>query len=280
MIVVALVGCGKDSRPAENADKHFGNKKEGGANSSSKETKKGAANAKPEPTSKEGPEYLNRLPEAGAWVLHKWKVYGADKNEKGEAEEVKFTGSIKVSSLESEIIKGKRCRGVEMELKVEKMELPKGQKFAEPEDLKKLSELELILNFWFDENGLKMGEDPFKNLVSASILANGQVLDFPNVLTEALGASETKDKAKRLEIKEIETKLGKMKCSGDVRKLIIGLGNGMPMTLEVRRHESVPFGMVSTLATVKGGKDGEIMTVSFDVQEVGKGAVSKLPKSE
>ena len=42
MIAVVLVGCGKDSRPAENTDKHVGNKKEGGANPSSKETKKGA----------------------------------------------------------------------------------------------------------------------------------------------------------------------------------------------------------------------------------------------
>ena len=65
--VVALVGFGKDSRPAENADKHVGNKKEGGVNPSSEETKKEAVNAKLESTGKGGEDKARKKSD-GSWT--------------------------------------------------------------------------------------------------------------------------------------------------------------------------------------------------------------------
>tara|TARA_B110000438_G_scaffold6949_1_gene6849 strand:+ start:892 stop:1776 length:885 start_codon:yes stop_codon:yes gene_type:complete len=285
--LVALVGCGKDSRPAENADKRVGNKKEGGENPSSEETKKGAANAKLESTGKGGEEYLNRLPEAGTWVLHELAINLEFKDDEGKERRFKFSGTVKIASLDTEFIKGKRCRAIEIETELKMQTDKAGGPEAEQEKIQQLfgnlkNMPPFVLNFTFDEVGLQKQEDPFQSFVAIRVAVGGLVQELPIPLGKGFIAPELKDKAKKLELKEIETKLGKLKCTGDVRNVDInrGLGEKSVISLEVRRHESVPFGMVSTLATLKGKDDKTIATLTLKVKEVGKGAVSKLPKSE
>lgn len=282
-----IVGCGKDFRPVDQADKLGDNQKEAGPNQPTGETKKEAANTKPESSGKGGEEFLNRLPKAGAWVLHEIELNVELKDDEGKELAFKASGTVKIASLDTEIIEGKRCRAIETELKlqIDKLEMPEAEQEKFQQLRKNLKDMPpIVLNFKFDEVGLQKHENPLKNLVSLkAVLPDGQVQEIPNALVfVGMISPGLKDKAKILEVKEIETKLGKLKCSGDVRNvdLNLGLGEGLVTSLEVLRHESVPFGMVSTLATLKGKDDKTIATLTLKVKEVGKGAVSKLPKSE
>jgi len=288
LLGIVLVGCGKDVRPVEKADKPDGNPKEGGSIPSSEGKKKGPANTKPESSGKGGEEFLNRLPKAGAWVLHEIELNVELKDDDGKELAFKASGTVKIASLDTEIIEGNRCRAIETELKLQIDKLgtaPEAEQEKFQQLRKNLKDMPpIVLNFKFDEVGLQKHENPLKNLVSLkAVLPDGQVQEIPNALVfVGMISPGLKDKAKILEVKEIETKLGKLKCSGDVRNvdLNLGLGEGLVTSLEVLRHESVPFGMVSTLATLKGKDDKTIATLTLKVKEVGKGAVSKLPKSE
>lgn len=284
LLSIGFVGCGKKSE--NSAD---GQTVPGG-NQSANNAKRGTPNKQAQSPKTGDDKLLKRLPEAGSWVLHKFALNVDAKGVNGEEVKLNVGGSLKVSLLETKVIKGKRCRPIETEIviQIEKSNLPNGDQEQFQQMREKLKDMKTIIQFLFDEIGLESHENPLKSLVAIKVgmgMQNGkvEVKEIPGV-RDFLGlvAPETKNKAKKLEEKEVATKLGKLICSGDMRRVELKteVVDELAITLEVRRHESVPFGMVSTLATLKG-KDGETLaTLTLTVQEVGKGAVSQLPKPE
>ena len=294
-----VVGCGKDSESTDQsknrADGQKGSSKESSANNTGKEN----TNTEPKkPAEKSNPESSIRLPEAGAWVLHKMVINVVSKDDKGEEKEAKVSGSFKVSSLGSKVIKGKRCRGVEIELKIQLDKLDFVLESQREQSKKKFADFTknnpFIINFMFDEKALQTNENPLQSLVFMKMAMLGEVGEVPLALLGSQGivpAPDSRDKAKNLEVKVIKTKLGDLECSGDIRGVDFPFvsptnqsGDKSALSLEVWRNDSVPFGMVSTLATLKAtlkGLPGETQaTMSLIVQEVGKGAVSQMPKPE
>ena len=86
-----------------------------------------------------------------------------------------------------------------------------------------------------------------------------------------------------LDAKEMETKLGKLKCEGITGSTTFEEGRGKATAeFENRLHEKAPFGIVQSVIQVSTERDGTTRregTLTLDLAETGQDAKSKLPDS-
>jgi len=282
LILCTLLGCGKKEEVEHHAN----------ANTSPASSENESL---PKIKTSEGEQkikFTNRLPESGAWALYDGKLFLSlpspekEKVDNGKEEKPPFRCTLKISSLGTQINKGKKCQVVEVEVSLLNLkDIMAGLGLGVSDELP--DNMGLVLNLKFDSDSLEIHEDPLRSLVAleGGVLTDGQfekIDDFSSELLRVINSGlikpQTNDSAKKIEKKIIETKIGKLECTGDSRNILVA-DDRMNIDFEVRRNDSVPFKMVSTSMTIRD-KTGKIVgSASLDIQATGKDAVSKMNNS-
>lgn len=221
---------------------------------------------------------IHKLPEDGTWAL--FEMSGGEQDANDPKDFKKGSGTLKLSSVGAAAENGEKCRWIELEAWIT-------YNGRESTHLHKL----LI-----PEKRLTKGETPAEHVVRGwerttrpdregevrelrTVDSKPRVGDIESVLLGGPG----KD-VKKLEVKVIETKLGKLKCDGVTGTFISKMhGPGgvreMEGTFEAWFHEKAPFGVVAYYIETKE-PNGDIVTINLDLSETGTTALSQLPKHE
>jgi len=221
---------------------------------------------------------IYRLPKDGTQVLY--RVDGSEVDgDDGDKES--FRGTLTLSSVGVETVKGKTCRWIE--IRHTWQNVTRGDK----------DDRVRILKCLIPEEHLGKGKTPSKHVLRGWRVAfRGSVgKGKPYPLRRSDGSirlgqpggillSGPAAKPEMLKAKEIATKLGKFTCFGVRSRFEVEAGRvgKVRFTFTVWRHKEVPFGVVRF--EVQGKEpDGDVVTMSGTIQQKADGAVSELPKS-
>lgn len=221
---------------------------------------------------------LFKLPEDGTWV--QYKMDGQEiEGRRGDKE--KYAGTLTISSVGGEKVKGETCRWIE--IRHTWQEITRGD----------TDDRVRILKCLVPEKHVGEGKTPSKHIIrgwrSAFLGSKGKGRPYPLHRSDgSLRLSQPGGmifggplgKPVKLKPKKIKTKLGTFTCTGTRGTFPVKLGNKTtPYTLTVWRSEKVPYGVVRF--EMKGNEpDGDIVTFSAIVQEKGTKAETELPKQK
>lgn len=217
-----------------------------------------------------------QLPEDGAWV--EFEVMAEEQGPKGPKRE--STGSLRVSSVGTTTVEGKKCRWIEFESVTERDNRePRTQiwKILVPEKRLQQGETprEHILKVW-----AKRGDGPAREIDKAHM----EVLQLFFV-----GPLKGE---KPLDAEIIETGLGKLRCVGLTGEVYIeppkgvrGADAAISATFKTRLHEKAPFGVIWTTIDLTAddpqtGKLKEKNSITLKLTSHGTGAISELPDAK
>jgi hypothetical protein len=223
------------------------------------------------PTTARADGLLYQLPEDGSWVRYDMTMEFRD----GPVQ--KTTGSLTMMITGTVMENGKKCRWIEFK-SVKKR----------PDRQTERTELIKVL---VPEENLKTSKAPTKNRVRGwrkRLKAN-----LVRPLTETSGdigllyacLANSLENAKELEAKELDTKLGKLKCEGVSGSTTFRAASSSEVivTMENRLHAKSPFGVVWSqmkFQEQRRGTPGYSTTVTLTLSEIGKNAKSMLPDSK
>ena len=220
---------------------------------------------------------LYQLPADGTWAQFDLKMNA----EMGDFK-VRAEGSLRMASVGRSVEQGEPCRWIEADLQMKVSGIPSSAKQTQRFTVKVL----------IPEKHLKAGASPLDHVVRGWIRENEQkvvALADPKEMRRSplpvVLAGPLKD-AKRLEPIEVESKLGKLSCPGVTGVVEVAGGPGpqqQGMTLETRRHQKAPFGVVTSnwKPQMPGDADGKAsMVMEFKLSDLGTGAKSELPEQK
>lgn len=227
---------------------------------------------------------IQQLPEDTSWVL--FKLEGLqDKTKKGGQVE-RFAGQLKISSVGTVIVDGKKCRWIETE-----------QTYRRPDD-PTYEERGRVFKVLIPERQLARGIAPIDDIQRGWTAGLGKFAGGPREIKKTVGIPIPRTEfevetqfylggpaadARPLEPEVVECKLGKFKCAGVAGSLdastLPNSGNVQvqPPTFEIRLHEKAPFGVVSyTIRAIE--PSGNRVEVKATLEDFGRTAVSRLPR--
>ena len=216
---------------------------------------------------------LYSLPKDGAWVLydmHFVQVFGGAKGKP-------WIGTMKLSSVGRQALPLKDAtqprewaRWIEFDAE--------GTIEGEPK--------RIVAKMLIPEQYLAEGKDPVPHIVKGWLLEDDRTQSISKRTTGPLPMFFAKplSDVKTLEPKEIECKLGKLKCRGLTGHQAYGdRGGKTKISYETRLHDKAPFGVVTTTIKMENrlsaGEAAEMSgTCTFRLINAGTGADSALPE--
>lgn len=207
---------------------------------------------------------IYNLPADGAKAVYDMTMESKKRN-------MMITGTLSISSVGKAKAGGKDCRWIEVAMKMSFM----GQ------------ERTITAKILVPEEDLGKGKNPFKNPQKGWLWMQGrdpkQIADFSGRDAGPLPAflAGPLSEQKKLEPKEIDTGLGKLKCAGVTGKHTYKQANNdVAIDYTTRLSDKSPFGVAHTKMNLKEMRDGNVreeVELTFTLKSVGKDAKSKLP---
>ena len=209
---------------------------------------------------------LYQLPKDGMWVeydLTQVKI-GPD------GREFMGTGLFRMSSVGAAVENGEKCRWIEMDF-----QLKEGER-----------EERVIAKVLIPEKHLQAGQKPVDNIVRGWIkrgnretkqLTEREYGPMPVILAGPLNDEQ------KLKPTVLKSKLGELKCPGVTGTTVLKEGDHeIGVTLEIRRHEKSPFGVVWAKVTMTEDRQARRArgVLTFSLRSIGNTALSELPKHE
>lgn len=212
---------------------------------------------------------IMKLPEDGSWV--EYFLEGREDDTGGQ-------GTLRLSSVGSETVDGKKCRWIELEMKL----TPEGRDERQ----------RLILKLLIPEKHLTRGESPGTQILRGWFQrtfgeGKAEVKEFDGAnagplswVTGALLMGPCEQKTD-LDPEKIDYQRGRLECRGIGGTFAYSMNvNGklykLPGTVKTHFHGSVPCGTASLeIDTTLPG--GDPVLLKFAVNDFGKGSESRLP---
>lgn len=217
------------------------------------------------PSSASANGLLYKLPADGSKVVYEMTIQGMDGKLMGN-------GTLTMSSVGKAKAGGKDCRWIEFTLEMSVM----GR------------EQIITTKILAPEEDLGKGKNPFKNPQRGWYQGSGgilmEIVDFTSPVAGPLPAflAGPLADAKTIDVVEVETGLGKLKCAGEWGTHSYNRGGkNTNITYTTRLNAKSPFGVVHTRLAINKTRNGdprEILSLTFKLKSVGKNAKSRLPE--